>query len=62
MVSLPIVAPISLDFVLCIRASGSVYVNSSRSLYRRGCGQGHNLLRFVQLSHHLTLRHSLAYL
>src|SRR5262245_29782022 len=41
----------------------SFYVNSSKILfYCRGCGQGRDLLRFIQLSHHLSFRHNLAYL
>jgi DNA primase catalytic core len=41
----------------------SFYVNASKNLfYCHGCGQGGDLLRFVQLSHHLSFRQSLAYL
>jgi DNA primase len=41
----------------------SFYVNASKNLfYCHGCGQGGDLLRFVQLFHHLSFRQSLAYL
>src|SRR5882724_6943613 len=41
----------------------SFYVNASKNLfYCHGCGQGGDLLRFVQLSRQLSFRHSLAYL
>jgi DNA primase catalytic core len=41
----------------------SFYVNARKNLfYCHGCGQGGDLLRFVQLSHHLSFRQSLAYL
>src|SRR5262245_7139688 len=41
----------------------SFYVNTSKNLfYCHGCGQGGDLLRFVQLSRHLSFRQSLAYL
>ena len=41
----------------------SFYVNASKNLfYCHGCGQGGDLLRFVQLSRHLSFRQSLAYL
>jgi DNA primase len=41
----------------------SFHVNARKSLfYCHGCGQGGDLLRFVQLSRHLPFRESLAYL
>ena len=41
----------------------SFYVNASKNLfYCHGCGQGGDLIRFVQLSRHLSFRQSLAYL
>src|SRR6478672_13505467 len=41
----------------------SFYVNASKNLfYCHGCGQGGDLLRFIQLSLHLSFRQSLAYL
>jgi DNA primase len=41
----------------------SFYVNASKNLfYCHGCGQGGDLLRFVQLSRQLSFRQSLAYL
>ena len=41
----------------------SFYVNTDRNLfYCHGCGQGGDLIRFVQLSRHLSFRQSLAYL
>src|SRR5258708_9216877 len=41
----------------------SFYVNARKHLfYCHGCGQGGDLLRFVQLSRHLSFRESLAYL
>src|SRR5258708_37977094 len=41
----------------------SLYVNARKNLfYCHGCGQGGDLLRFVQLSRHLSFRESLAYL
>ena len=41
----------------------SFYVDSSKNLfYCHGWSQGRDLLRFVQVSHHLSFRHSLAYL
>src|SRR5713101_4715719 len=39
----------------------SFYVNARKNLfYCHGCGQGGDLIRFVQLSRHLTFRQSLA--
>jgi DNA primase len=41
----------------------SFYVNADKDLfYCHGCGQGGDLIRFVQLSRHLSFRQSLAYL
>ena len=41
----------------------SFYVNARKNLfYCHGCGQGGDLLHFVQLSRHLSFRQSLAYL
>jgi DNA primase len=41
----------------------SFYVNAHKNLfYCHGCGQGGDLLRLVQLSHHLSFRQSLVYL
>jgi DNA primase len=41
----------------------SFYVNAHKNLfYCHGCGQGGDLIRFVQLSRHLSFRQSLAYL
>jgi DNA primase len=41
----------------------SFYVNPSKNLfYCHGCGQGGDLIRFVQLFQHLSFRESLAYL
>jgi DNA primase len=41
----------------------SFYVNARKNLfYCHGCGQGGDLIRFVQLSSHLSFRQSLAYL
>ena len=41
----------------------SFYVNTRKNLfYCHGCGQGGDLLRFVQLSRHLSFHQSLAYL
>jgi len=40
----------------------SFYVNTRKDVfYCHGCGQGGDLIRFVQLSRHLSLRQSLAY-
>jgi DNA primase len=39
----------------------SFYVNARKNLfYCHGCGQGGDLIRFVQLSSHLSFRQSLA--
>ena len=41
----------------------SFYVNARKNLfYCHGCGQGGDLLRFIQLSRQLSFRQSLAYL
>src|SRR5215472_2606725 len=41
----------------------SFYVNACKNLfYCHGCGQGGDLIRFVQLSRHLSFRQSVAYL
>src|SRR6202140_4577279 len=41
----------------------SFYVNAPKNLfYCHGCGQGGDLIRFVELSRHLSFRQSLAYL
>lgn len=41
----------------------SFYVNTRKNLfYCHGCGQGGDLIRFVQLSRHLSFRQSVAYL
>jgi DNA primase len=41
----------------------SFYVNARKNLfYCHGCGQGGDLIRFVQLSQHLSFRQSLTYL
>src|SRR6202795_867733 len=41
----------------------SFYVNARKNLfYRHGCGQGGDLIRFVELSLHLSFPQSLAYL
>ena len=41
----------------------SFYVNARKNLfYCQGCGQGGDLIRFLQLSRHLSFRQSLAYL
>jgi DNA primase catalytic core len=41
----------------------SFYVNTCKNLfYCHGCGQGGDLLRFIQLSRHLSFRQSLVYL
>lgn len=41
----------------------SFYVNPSKNVfYCHGCGQGGDLIRFIELSQHLTFRQSLAYL
>ena len=41
----------------------SFYVNTRKNLfYCQGCGQGGDLIRFVELSRHLSFRQSLAYL
>jgi DNA primase len=41
----------------------SFYVNPRKNLfYCHGCGQGGDLIRFVQLSQHLSFRQSLTYL
>jgi DNA primase catalytic core len=41
----------------------SFYVNAHKNLfYCHGCGQGGDLIRFVELSRHLSFRQSLAYL
>jgi DNA primase catalytic core len=41
----------------------SFYVNTHKNLfYCHGCGQGGDLIRFVELSRHLSFRQSLAYL
>ena len=41
----------------------SFYVNAQRSLFFcHGCGRGGDLIRFVELSRHLSFRDSLAYL
>ena len=41
----------------------SFYVNPRKNLfYCHGCGQGGDLVRFVELSRHLSFRQSLAYL
>ena len=40
----------------------SFYVNARKDVfYCHGCGQGGDLIRFVQLSRHLSFRQSLAY-
>ena len=41
----------------------SFYVNARKNLfYCHGCGRGGDLIRFVELSQHLSFRQSLAYL
>src|SRR5437879_7216084 len=41
----------------------SYYVNARKNLfYCHGCGQGGDLIRFVELSQHLSFRQSLTYL
>ena len=41
----------------------SFYVNARKNLfYCHGCGHGGDLIRFVELSQHLSFRQSLAYL
>jgi DNA primase len=41
----------------------SFYVNARKNLfYCQGCGQGGDLIRFIELSRHLSFRQSLAYL
>ncbi len=41
----------------------SFYVNTCKNLfYCHGCGQGGDLIRFVELSQHLSFRQSVAYL
>src|ERR671919_628899 len=41
----------------------SFYVNSRKNLfYCHGCGRGGDLIRFVELSEHLSFRESVAYL
>src|SRR5579863_8394492 len=41
----------------------SFYVNARKNLfYCHGCGQGGDLIRFVELSQHLSFRESLTYL
>src|SRR5216110_3324238 len=41
----------------------SFYVNARKNLfYCHGCGQGGDLIRFVELSQHLSFRQSLAFL
>jgi DNA primase len=41
----------------------SFYVNARKNLfYCHGCGQGGDLIRFIELSRHLSFRHSLTYL
>ena len=41
----------------------SFYVNARKNLfYCHGCGQGGDLIRFVELSQHLSFRQSLTYL
>jgi DNA primase len=41
----------------------SFYVNARKNpFYCHGCGQGGDLIRFVQLSQHLSFRQSLTYL
>ena len=41
----------------------SFYINARKSLfYCHGCGRGGDLIRFVELSHHLSFRESVAYL
>ena len=41
----------------------SFYVNAHKNLfYCHGCGQGGDLIRFVELSQHLSFRQSLTYL
>src|SRR5882672_7266801 len=41
----------------------SFYVNTRKNLfYCHGCGQGGDLIRFVELSRHLSFRESVAYL
>lgn len=48
---------------LHVETRPSFYVNARKNLfYCHGCGQGGDLLRFVQLSRHLSFRESLAYL
>ena len=39
----------------------SFYVNARKNVfYCHGCGQGGDLIRFIQLSHHLSFRQSIA--
>ncbi|MGH9404266.1 MAG: CHC2 zinc finger domain-containing protein [Terriglobia bacterium] len=41
----------------------SFYVNPQRNVfYCHGCGQGGDLIRFIQISQHLSFRQTLAYL
>src|SRR6202023_4394532 len=41
----------------------SFYANTRKDVfYCHGCGQGGDLIRFIQLSRHLSFRQSLAYL
>ena len=61
------VSPASSEFVgLCPlhpETQPSFYVNARKNLfYCHGCGQGGDLVRFIELSHHLSFRQSLAYL
>ena len=59
-----VTAPSSSDSVpLHPETRPSFYVNARKNLfYCHGCGQGGDLIRFVQLSRHLSFRQSLAYL
>src|SRR5260370_25615418 len=57
----------SLEFVgLCplhAESRPSFYVNDRKNLfYCQGCGQGGDLIRFIELFRHLSFRQSLAYL
>ena len=64
--TVPAFAPSSLDSVPCMRKThppSTSYVNPRKNLfYCHGCGRGGDLIRWVELSQHLSFRQSVAHL